>query len=352
MNPNSAASPDGIGDNQPGFVRGKSITESIMLSQEITHGIKKAQIGNNVIIKLDMAKAYDRVSSSIICLIPNYKGFFMEPKGPQINHLRFADDVIIFAATDIHSLKLIMDKLGEYEHTSGQLINREKSNFMIPDHTHQDIINTIQEVTNFSQKISPITYPGYPLYIGRQRISYYSYLVEKISKRDGMKWITSSFKDILQVISGGFLQLPVSWPEVVDCIAKCNQDIRITLVMWKTPPMNKYKLNTDGSALQNPGKIGGGGILRDDQGVSIYAFVVPFGEGTNNQAEVSIPWRMHREANSIADLLAKHSHQQDIEQHYYTPYQLPQTVKGSYLLEKMGVHNFRRKKLKRIKKPP
>ncbi|KAH0695103.1 hypothetical protein KY285_022200 [Solanum tuberosum] len=181
-------------------------------------------------------------------------------------------------------------------------------------------------------------------------------------------------------------KLPGSWPEVVDCIAKCNQDIRITLVMWKTPPTNKYKLNTDGSALHNPGKIGGGGILRDDQGVIIYAFAVPFGEGTNNQVEVqaacyglnwciqhgynnillevdselltkwllqvSIPWRMHREANSTADLLAKHSHQNDIEQHYYTPQQLPHAVKGSYLLEKMGVHNFRRKKLKRIKQPP
>ncbi|WMV41212.1 hypothetical protein MTR67_034597 [Solanum verrucosum] len=178
--------------------------------------------------------------------------------------------------------------------------------------------------------------------------------------------------------------------------------------MWKTPPTNKYKLNTDGSALHNSEKIGGRGILRDDQGVIIYAFVVPFGEGTNNQAEVhaacyglnsciqhgytnillevdyelltkwllqvSIPWRMHRfiqelktlanqlvcfeclhiyrEANGTSDLLAKHSHQNDIEQHYYTPQQLPHAVKGSYLLEKMGVHNFRRKKLKRIKQPP
>ncbi|WMV41203.1 hypothetical protein MTR67_034588 [Solanum verrucosum] len=123
--------------------------------------------------------------------------------------------------------------------------------------------------------------------------------------------------------------------------------------MWKTPPINKYKLNTDGGALHNPEKIGGGGILRDDQGVIIYAFVVPFGEGTNNQAEVqAASYGLNWEANSTADLLAKHSHQQDIEQHYYTSHQLPQAVKGSYLLEKMGVHNFRRKKLKRIKQPP
>ncbi|WMV32838.1 hypothetical protein MTR67_026223 [Solanum verrucosum] len=98
-------------DNQSGFVRGRSITESIMIAQEITHGIKKPNTGKNVVIKLHMTKAYDRT--------PSYRGFCMEPKGPQINHLSFADDVIVFATTDRHSLKLIMDKLREYEQTSG-----------------------------------------------------------------------------------------------------------------------------------------------------------------------------------------------------------------------------------------
>lgn len=47
--------------------------------------------------------------------IPLYKGFDMEPKGPQINHLSSADDVIIFTSTYRHSMKLIMDTTGEYE---------------------------------------------------------------------------------------------------------------------------------------------------------------------------------------------------------------------------------------------
>lgn len=60
--------------------------------------------------------------------IPLYKGFDMEPKGPQINHLSSADDVIIFTSTYRHSMKLIMDTLGKYEQASDQLIKqREKS---------------------------------------------------------------------------------------------------------------------------------------------------------------------------------------------------------------------------------
>ncbi|XP_015166869.1 uncharacterized protein [Solanum tuberosum] len=58
-----------ISDIQSGFVRGRSITESIMLAQEITHDIKRPKEGDNVVIKLDMTKAYDRVSWSFTCLV-------------------------------------------------------------------------------------------------------------------------------------------------------------------------------------------------------------------------------------------------------------------------------------------
>lgn len=46
------------------------------------------------------------------------------------------------------------------------------------------------------------------------------------------------------------------------------------------------KLNTDGPALENPGNIGGEGILRDLNGDIIYAFVAPFGVRMNNQVEL------------------------------------------------------------------
>ena len=51
-----------ISPNQSGFVKGRSISENIMLAQEIIHQIPKPYVGSNAIIKLGMAKAYDRVS--------------------------------------------------------------------------------------------------------------------------------------------------------------------------------------------------------------------------------------------------------------------------------------------------
>lgn len=54
--------PNLISHNQSRFVNGRSISENIMLAQEIIHQIKKLNIGSNVIMKLDMTKAHDRVS--------------------------------------------------------------------------------------------------------------------------------------------------------------------------------------------------------------------------------------------------------------------------------------------------
>ena len=58
------------------------------------------------------------------------------------------------------------------------------------------------------------------------------------------------------------------------------------MVSWIKPTLGSYKLNTDGSCLQETGKIGGGGILRDHQGSIIFAFTSPFGFGTNNIEEL------------------------------------------------------------------
>ena len=64
-----------VSDNQSGFVKGRSISEDIMLAQEIIHGIKLPKEGRNAVIKLDMIKAYDRVSWAYTCIVLRKMGF-------------------------------------------------------------------------------------------------------------------------------------------------------------------------------------------------------------------------------------------------------------------------------------
>ncbi|XP_049348974.1 uncharacterized protein LOC125813528 [Solanum verrucosum] len=730
-----------ISPNQSGFVKDRSISENIMLAQEIIHQIKKPTIGSNVVIKLDMEKAYDRVSWSYICLIlrkmgfkeifidiiwrimannwysiilngrrygffqstrglkqgdplspalfisgaevlsrslnrlhqhPLYHGFYMEMRGPQINHLSFADDIIIFTSGRKDSLKLIMQTLATYERISGQLINKAKSHFLLHPNAFKTTCDRIKRYTGFHQKEAPITYLGCPLFIERPKLTYFSDLINKIVNRitgwqskmlsyggkatlikhvlqsmpidilsaisplsttlkkiqsigslaqftttshrfdnetiadfttngqwnvdklnqfapqnhlhkilsttlqlqhtssdqavwnlnaNGLFTISSAWdiirekrtktkfnsytwnrnipfkcsfllwrtirgkiptneklvsfgiepsecycchspgadtidhifnsgnlannvwkffaiplgiptdflplrsmimrwwsiphhneahKSILQATPificwnlwknqcakkyGGkqsniarvkhlvildtfkllhtvfpYISWPLNWSSLCKLLENCIHNSKVTAVQWIKPPEKWVKLNTDGSALNNPGSIGAGGVLRNHMGELLLAFSVPLGEGTNNQAEVEAalfgltwcaqlnynkvilevdsqllvdyflnkqisPWSISsqmqrlqqlssnfpqikcihtlREANFVADTLSKHSHQLTSPMIYFNTQQLPKTA-AAYLQQDMaGMASFRRRKLKRIKEPP
>ncbi|XP_055802634.1 uncharacterized protein LOC129871697 [Solanum dulcamara] len=167
MNPNSAAGPNGMNGKHGFFHSTRGLKQGDPLSPALFI------IGAEVLSRL-MNNLHQH---------PQYHGFLMAKKGPQINHLSFADDIIIFSSGRSHTLKLIMETLHTYEHALGQLINRDKSNFMVPSNAFNSTIRRIKKVTGFKQKDSPITYLGCPLYIGRQRIIYYSELIAKVVAR-------------------------------------------------------------------------------------------------------------------------------------------------------------------------
>ena len=54
--------PNLISHNPSGFVKARSIIENVLVTQEIVTNIKKRGKPTNVVIKLDLSKAYDRVS--------------------------------------------------------------------------------------------------------------------------------------------------------------------------------------------------------------------------------------------------------------------------------------------------
>lgn len=57
-------------------------------------------------------------------------------------------------------------------------------------------------------------------------------------------------------------------------------------VRWMKPTFGRWKLNLDGSSYGNPGAGGGGGVLRDHDGRSVFAFSTVFGSCTNNEVEL------------------------------------------------------------------
>ncbi|XP_060195363.1 uncharacterized protein LOC132624632 [Lycium barbarum] len=126
---------------QSGFVKGRSIVENILLAQEIVHDIRIRGKPANVVIKLDMEKAYDR------------------------------------------SMRLVMKTLSNYEKVSGHKINKQKSVVYMHHLTSHNIKELVFSVTQIPKKDFPFTYLGVPIYYGRRRNIHYKEIIEKIQNR-------------------------------------------------------------------------------------------------------------------------------------------------------------------------
>ena len=68
--------------------------------------------------------------------------------------------------------------------------------------------------------------------------------------------------------------------------AKIPKAKSVVAVGWEKPPVGWAKLNSDGSALGNPGRAGGGGVIRDHNGKWLKGYARSFGSTNNCMAEL------------------------------------------------------------------
>ncbi|XP_060194951.1 uncharacterized protein LOC132624144 [Lycium barbarum] len=180
------------------------------------------QIVPNIVMKLDMTKAYDRLSWSFLTKVlskfgfgewavkqrdplsptlfilvaealsralnvlhdnPWFCGFGLPKWSPKISHLAYADDTIIFSSACEISLNSIMDVLKNYEAASGQLINKAKSSIYLHDRVDEDVFLNVERVTGFKRKDFPLIYLGCPIYYTRGCMAFYLDLISKVRNR-------------------------------------------------------------------------------------------------------------------------------------------------------------------------
>ncbi|GAA0156707.1 hypothetical protein LIER_14134 [Lithospermum erythrorhizon] len=191
-----------VSEFQAGFVKGRAIQDNILLVQELTHCIDKQQGGGNVIMKLDMTKAFDRLSWKFLKMVLRKFGFseswinliMGDPLSPalfilaeeyllgglnkliqehpevsfngggpvKVPCLAFADDCIVFCNGLQSSVKSVMDWLNHYQHISRQLINTEKSTCILSAKLSPTRANMVTRSTGFKRESLPFTYLGVP----------------------------------------------------------------------------------------------------------------------------------------------------------------------------------------------
>ncbi|XP_075092414.1 uncharacterized protein LOC142172648 [Nicotiana tabacum] len=108
-----------------------------------------------------------------------FYGFGMPKWSPKINHLAYADDMIIFSSSDETSLMLIMQVLNAYEAASGQLVNKTKSTMYLHHLTDMEVVSKVERITGIHRNDFPIIYLGCPIFYARRKLEYYQPLITK-----------------------------------------------------------------------------------------------------------------------------------------------------------------------------
>jgi len=99
---------------------------------------------------------------------------------PPISHLLFADENFLICKATPTEVNCLKDILVCYENASGQALNFNKSAIAFSRNTPPDIINSISAYLGVSRSIGSGNYLGLPSMVGRNKISIFSYIKDRI----------------------------------------------------------------------------------------------------------------------------------------------------------------------------
>lgn len=247
-----------IGPEQSSFVPKRQITDNIAIFQETLHSMRKKK-GNKgfMLLKIDLEKAYDRLSWSFIqetiqligleerwvniimtCITTprlavlwngaqldwikpergirqgdpmspymfvlcierlshlikeeakrgNWKGIKLSRYGPELTHLLFADDMVLFADATEEQMRAMKSCLDRFEAVSGQRINLQKSQIYFSCNVLPEQINKIVKIAGIGNTTDLGRYLGVPAIHGRVNQSLYAPMLDRLDKKmDGWK---------------------------------------------------------------------------------------------------------------------------------------------------------------------
>ncbi|XP_042954684.1 uncharacterized protein LOC122291103 [Carya illinoinensis] len=236
--------PELVSDYRPislSFVPGRLITDNMLVAYEMVHFLRRKRKRKDgfMSLKLDMSKAYDRTVSFSILVNGEPNGPIFPTRGlrqrdpispyifllcteglillldqanshnqvegirvcrgaPMLNHLLFADDVVMFCRVNMQTCLTLQHKLDIYEKASGQKINSEKTSMVFNQNVNQSQQEEIMQFWGVHQFQQYDKYLGLPSMVRRAKqgwriMTQESSLLHRIFK--ARYFPTSSFKD-------------------------------------------------------------------------------------------------------------------------------------------------------------
>ncbi|XP_074265722.1 uncharacterized protein LOC141588167 [Silene latifolia] len=200
--------PDIVSENQGGFVKGRSIVENILTCQDIVRLYNRKSASPRCLVKIDLKKAYDSVEWEFLhqmlkaLKFPDNFGFFPgkrglgqgDPLSPlmftlcmeylsriltvvgqqsdfrfhplcshlKLNHLLFADDLLLFLKGNALSIMWILRAFATFSAASGLQLNKEKSEIYF-NGVHHNTQHDILQISGFVKGSLPFKYLGVPI---------------------------------------------------------------------------------------------------------------------------------------------------------------------------------------------
>ncbi|KAA3487156.1 reverse transcriptase [Gossypium australe] len=110
-------------------------------------------------------------------------------RGPEISHLLFADDCMMFGEATEQGARSMKNILQEYESCSGQCVNFNKSTIFYSSNTKAETKEVVSSILGVRSSSNPEKYLGLPNVVGKRKKEAFQNLLDRINRRiDG--WST------------------------------------------------------------------------------------------------------------------------------------------------------------------
>ncbi|GFS35505.1 hypothetical protein Acr_00g0040240 [Actinidia rufa] len=212
--------PSIIDPAQAAFVHKRSMKDNIFLLQELLRQYGRKRSTPRCILNVDLRKAFNSLDWDfvhdmllslqfplsnrglrqgdplspylfVICLeylsrslggLKENPDFNFPPKcgSLKITHLAFADDLVLLSRGDVTSVAMLINTLNHFGDCSGLRVSIAKSSLFTAGICSQDM-DTIKEITGFTQGSFPFRYLGIPVADSRLTIAQYGPLIDKIT---------------------------------------------------------------------------------------------------------------------------------------------------------------------------